>query len=86
MKIWSWAPDGELTQRQTGRLTVSRDIVLTSNELVVWQSAAGKNVGTEAEDVVESSHQTTTGEDTADWADLVRAVVNCRVCELAIEL
>jgi hypothetical protein len=27
-----------------------------------------------------------TGEDTADWEDLVRAVVNCRVCELATAL
>jgi hypothetical protein len=35
---------------------------------------------------VESRYQTTTGEDTADWEDLVRAVVNCRVCESAIAL
>jgi hypothetical protein len=26
--------------------------------------------------------QATTSEDTADWEDLLRAVVNCRVCEL----
>jgi hypothetical protein len=25
-KIWSWAPDGSLTPRQTGRLTVSRKL------------------------------------------------------------
>jgi hypothetical protein len=35
---------------------------------------------------VESRYQTTTGEDIEDWEVLVRAVVNCRVCELAIEL
>jgi hypothetical protein len=35
---------------------------------------------------VESRYQATTGEDTADWEDLVRAVMNCRVCELAIAL
>jgi hypothetical protein len=28
----------------------------------------------------------TTGEDTADWEELVCAVVNCRVCELVISL
>jgi hypothetical protein len=29
IKIWSWAPDGALTPRQTGRLTVRRIITLT---------------------------------------------------------
>jgi hypothetical protein len=37
-----------------------------SNELVVGQSAAGKNMSTEAEDIVEIRHQATAGEDTAD--------------------
>jgi hypothetical protein len=54
-----------------------------SNELVVEQSPTGKNVRTEAEDVVRIRHQATAGE---DIADLVRAIVNCRVCELAIAL
>jgi hypothetical protein len=31
-----------------------------------------------------SSFQATTAEDTAEWKDLVRALVNCRMCELAI--
>jgi hypothetical protein len=35
---------------------------------------------------VGSRYQTTTGEKTADWNDIVRAIVNCRVCELAILL
>jgi hypothetical protein len=35
---------------------------------------------------VGSCYQATTGEDTADWEDLVRAVVNCRECELTIAL
>jgi hypothetical protein len=35
-------------------------------ELVVGQSPAGKNMSTEAEDVVGIRHQATTGEDTAD--------------------
>jgi hypothetical protein len=39
------------------------------------ESSASKNV-----------NQTTAGEDTADWEDTVRAVVNCIVCELAIAL
>jgi hypothetical protein len=55
-----------------------------SNELVVGQSSACKNMSTEAEDFVGIHHQATTGEDTADWEDLVYAVVKCRVCELAI--
>jgi hypothetical protein len=33
-----------------------------------------------------SRYQTTTGEDTTDWDDLVRAVANCGVCELATVL
>jgi hypothetical protein len=33
-----------------------------------------------------SRYQTTTSEYTVDWEDLMRAVVNCEVCELAIEL
>jgi hypothetical protein len=33
-----------------------------------------------------SRYQNTTGEDTADWEVLVLAVVNCRVCELALVL
>jgi hypothetical protein len=41
------------------------------------QSPVGKSVSLEAEG---------TGEDTADWEDSVRAVVNCRVCELATAL
>jgi hypothetical protein len=39
----------------------------------------------EAEDIVGIRHKATIGEDT-DWEDLLRAVVNCRVFELAIEL
>jgi hypothetical protein len=37
-----------------------------SNELVVRQSTAGKNVSSEAEDIVGIRHQGTTSEDTAD--------------------
>jgi hypothetical protein len=37
-----------------------------SNELVVTQSRIGKNVSTEAEDIVRIRHQATTGEDIAN--------------------
>jgi hypothetical protein len=37
-----------------------------SNELLVRHSPAGKNVKTEAEDIVENCHQATTGEDIAN--------------------
>jgi hypothetical protein len=57
-----------------------------SSELVVRQSPAGKNVSTEGEDIVWIRYRATIGEETADRGDLVRAVVNCRVCELAIAL
>jgi hypothetical protein len=30
-KIWSWAPDGSVTPRQTGRLTVGRKLTSTSD-------------------------------------------------------
>jgi hypothetical protein len=36
-----------------------------SNELAARQSSAGKNVSTEAEDMVGIRHQATTGADTA---------------------
>jgi hypothetical protein len=35
IKIWSWAPDGRLTPRQAGWLTVGRDITLTLTEMAV---------------------------------------------------
>jgi uncharacterized UBP type Zn finger protein len=57
-----------------------------SNEIVVGQSSADKNVSTEAEHIVKIRHQATTGEDTANWEYIVRAVVNRSVCELAIAL
>jgi hypothetical protein len=40
----------------------------------------------DAEDTVGIHHQATTDENTADWEDFVCAVVNCRVCKLAIAL
>jgi hypothetical protein len=57
-----------------------------NNELVVGQLPAGKNVSTEAENIVEIRHQATTGENTADWKDLLHAVVHYRMCEIATEL
>jgi hypothetical protein len=45
---------------------------------------AAKNVNMEIEDFVGIRPQATTDEDTADWEDLLRAVVNYRVFELAI--
>jgi hypothetical protein len=40
-------------------------------------------VSTEAEDILGICHQATTGEYAADREDLVRVVVNYRVCESA---
>jgi hypothetical protein len=35
---------------------------------------------------VRNRYQTTIGEDTADWEDLLPAVVNCRMCESLVAL
>jgi hypothetical protein len=40
----------------------------------------------EEEDIVEIRHQASITEDTAESKEIVRAVVNCSVCELAIAL
>jgi hypothetical protein len=48
--------------------------------LILGQSPTGKNVSTEAEDIVGIRHQAMTGEYTADWEDIIFVVVNCRVC------
>jgi hypothetical protein len=52
----------------------------------VGQSPAGKNLSKKAEDIVGIRHQATTGEDIPDLEELVRAVVNCSLCELATTL
>jgi hypothetical protein len=44
------------------------ELVSWSNDLVVTQSSAGKNVSMEAEDIVEIRHQATTDENIADNA------------------
>jgi hypothetical protein len=61
-----------VTQEQCFYAVRARDVINRTvnavewNELVVGQSQAGKNVSTEAEDVVGIRHQATTGEVTAD--------------------
>jgi hypothetical protein len=37
-KIWSWTPNGGLILRQTGRMTVGRNIILTLTLLAVSPS------------------------------------------------
>jgi hypothetical protein len=44
---------------------------------VVRQFPAGKNVSTEAEDIVVIRNQATTCEDAADGNDVVRGALNC---------
>jgi hypothetical protein len=45
----------------------------------LWQSPAGKNVSTEAEDTVEIRQQATTDENRAGWEDLVCPIIICEV-------
>jgi hypothetical protein len=67
-------------------VTLTLTVDSWSTELVVRQSPTGKNVSTEAEDIVGIRHQATIVEDTSDLKDVVCAVVKCRVCELAMVL
>jgi hypothetical protein len=57
-----------------------------SNELAVRQSPAGKNMDREAKNIVSIRPQATTVKDTLDGEHLVRAVMICRVYELATAL
>jgi hypothetical protein len=66
--------------------TLVRRVRSWSKEFISGQTPAGKSVNTEAENIVGIRYQATTGEDTADREDPVRAIVNCRVCGLAIAL
>jgi hypothetical protein len=50
----------------------------------VWDSRQLATM--ETEDIAGLSYQAATGEDTADWEDLVCVTVNCKVCELAVAL
>jgi hypothetical protein len=53
-----------------------------SDELVVRQSPACKNVSTEAEDTIRINHLATAGKNVANWEDFICAVVTviCEVC------
>jgi hypothetical protein len=54
-------------------------VSFTGLELVTGQSPARKNVSMEAGEIVVTRNQAKTGENTADWEDLVHTVVNCNV-------
>jgi hypothetical protein len=67
-----------------------RELQYSPSELLLWE--AGRCTGTVREPRVRgtsafgSRYRARANEDTAGWEDLVRAVVNCSVCELAIAL
>jgi hypothetical protein len=67
IKNWSCAPDGCLTPRETGQLTISHNItlILTLNGSVVRWSPAGNAVSTRAEEALHgwNHNQATTSED-----------------------
>jgi hypothetical protein len=79
---WSVPRCYKQDKSRISELTIDR----WSIALVVGQSPVGKNVRKKAEDIAGIRHQATTGEDRAGWEDLVSAVVNSRLCELAIAL
>jgi hypothetical protein len=51
-----------------------------------WGTGTVREPSSRGTSAVGSRYQATTGEDTADWEDLVRALAIRRVCELEIEL
>jgi hypothetical protein len=51
-----------------------------------WSTEIIRELWIRGTSAVGSPYQATTGEDTAEWEALVRAVVNCRLCEIAITL
>jgi hypothetical protein len=68
---------------QESRETAVRRVGVSCETVASWQ---GRDHGGSGSYGVGSRYQAITCEDTADWEDLVRAVGNCRVCELAITL
>jgi hypothetical protein len=54
-------------------------VIRWSNDSVLRQSPAGKNVSMEGEDTVEIRHQAITGEDTADCEDSACPIEICEV-------
>jgi hypothetical protein len=62
-----------------------REVCIVSCEIGASQRGP-EPWNTEAEDIVGIRYKATTDKDTADPEDLLRAVVSCRACELAIAL
>jgi hypothetical protein len=65
LEQWSWVPTGpeyKIYCPGEGKQQFNQQ----NNKLVVGHARTGKNVRKEAEDVVATRHQATTGEDTAD--------------------
>jgi hypothetical protein len=50
-KIWSRAPDGYLTSRHTGRLTVGRNITLALEEVTLETGIEGDNIKMDIEEI-----------------------------------
>jgi hypothetical protein len=102
INIWSWAPNGARHQDLlTDWLTVSRNdfdsdlwvrqLEDSSARYLQWETrkparAWSLKHGSWVIYGVRIRHQATTGKDTANWENLVHAVVNCRVCEITIDL
>jgi hypothetical protein len=51
-----------------------------------WGTGIVRELRLRGTTTVESRYQETIGEDTADWEDILRVVMNCKVYELVIEL
>jgi hypothetical protein len=111
IKIWSWAPDGCLTPRQIGWLTVVRNITLNMtltrplkffgfrfciqrvkrhsyrHGFVVRKSPASKDLNPEAEESAALGVVTKQRLVKREAREgFVCAIVNCRLCKLALSL
>jgi hypothetical protein len=84
--IWSWIPTEPETNIDCTGEGQLQFAVLYCTACSQSEKTGAVEHGSSGIYDVESRYQTTTVEDTEDWEDLVRAVVNCRVCESAIAL
>jgi hypothetical protein len=88
-KKFEWSPTlvgySGVSEWVRGPLGFSRCELLLL-EAASWGTGTVREPRGRGTSTVGSRYQATTGEDTADWKDLLRAVVNCSVCELTTTL
>jgi hypothetical protein len=90
IKIWSWAPDGCLTQRQTGRLTVDCNVTSTLTSFWIPKKLVLSEVGVRSspacEDVCHGTKERPLLEDSTqqrrESRDLDNSLCMITICEV----